>query len=175
VKASPRRMLIELPVANEIDEMALSSPDFKVRTFEFDLGAEKADLNYPPCKGQAVLVIRGEKGTVLMKRHGTAKWAFPTGRIGMAEPIAQGVKRVAKDECGLGLKSIELAGMYDVVRHYSDITVKRLHFVYVGRTDDTAFAPERGSAAEPGFHRQVSEGSLEGDIDKAALEDSSEK
>ncbi len=130
-------MLIELPAADEIDDLAITSPKFEVRKFEFDIRDEKADLKYPPCKAQAVIVAKMANATALC-RSGKDAWHVPSGRVGSAEEIPAAVKRVARDDYGLFLRSIELAGMYDVIWHYSDLTVKRLHFVYAGTTDEAA-------------------------------------
>ncbi len=166
----PKRMLIELPAADEIDDLAITSPKFEVRKFEFDLSHSKADLRYPPCKAQAVVVIRGPKGTALAKGRDGA-WTVPSGRVGAAEEIPGAVKRVAKDEFGLCLKSIELAGVYDVIWHYSDMTIKRLHFVYAAVTDDE---PDPKARQEVRAFRNPEE-SVSDDISKAALTDCREK
>ena len=128
-------MLIELPAADEIDDLAVTSPKFEVRKFEFDMAGSKADLRYPPCKAQAVIVAKGEKGTALARTK-DGGWTVPSGRVGAAEDIPRSVKRIAREEFGLMLRSMELAGVYDVIWHYSDLTVKRLHFVYAAVTDE---------------------------------------
>ncbi len=167
----PKRMLLELPVADEIDCLALNYPRFEVRTFEYDRRKEKANLNYSPCKGQMVLVICGKKGTVLARDAITGKWALPSGRIGAAEEVTAAAKRVAKDECGVGVIGLDLVGMYDVVWHFSDISVKRLHLVYAAITEDECFeiGPARGREAK--FFREIPEPVLDDDLVAAALRD----
>ncbi len=132
----PKKMLIELPSADEIDDLAITTPKFEVRKFEIDLSRSRADLKYPPCKAQVITVVRGPKGTTLVRTVNGGNWTVPSGRVGATEEIPGAARRVAKDEVGLPLRSMELAGIYDVIWHYSDLTIKRLHFVYAGVTDD---------------------------------------
>lgn len=167
----PKRMLLELPVADEIDQLAMSSPRFEVRAFEYDRRKEKANLNYSPCKGQMVLVICGKKGTVLVRDAVTGRWTLPSGRVGAAEEVVAAAKRVAKDECGVGLRGLDLIGMYDVVWHFSDISVKRLHLVYAATTEDDCFEiePARGREAKPFL--EIPERVLDDDLVAAALRD----
>lgn len=169
-------MLFELPTAEEIDELAITTPTLEVRKFEFDMSDRKADLNYRPCKGQVVLVIAGRKGTVLARRRDTGQWTLPTGRIGADEGIAHSAKRVARQECGLALRSIQLAAMYDVVWHYADVSVKRLHIVYAAITENEECKPEAPvECVEPGFHREIPGAALMDDITRFAIADSLEK
>ncbi len=176
MRKTPKRMLIELPAADEIDSLAITTPRFEVRQFDSDIGERKADLEYSPCKGQVVLVIVGKKGTVLAKRKGAKDWTLPTGRIGSAEDFVQAAKRVAREECGVMLRSLELAGMYDVVWHYSDISIKRLHIVYAAVTDDDECVPEASKeCSSPGFHREIPEAALKDIITRSALTDCSGK
>lgn len=168
-------MLFELPVADEIDCLAMSTPRFEVRAFEYDRREQKANLNYSPCKGQIVLVICGNRGTILARDAVTGKWTLPTGRIGAAEEITAAAKRVAKDECGVGIRRLDLVGMYDVVWHFSDISIKRLHLIYAAATEDECFeiGPSRGREAK--FFRSVPKAVLEDDLVAAALNDCSDK
>jgi len=175
VKKVPKRMLIELPTADEIDALALTTPHIEVRKFDFDMKGMKADLNYVPCKGQLVLVISGENGVLLTKKKGGA-WSLPSGRIGTSEDPVKAAKRIAKEECGIGLKSVELAGMYDVVWHYSDVSVKRLHLVYAALTDECECVPgEAGGATQAKFFANIPEASSEDEMLACALSDCSEK
>ncbi len=66
------------------------------------------------------------------------------------------------------LRSTDLAAMYDVVRHYKDVTIKRLHIVYAALTDD-----ECSHGAK--FHKEVPASMLLDELDRAALDDCSEK
>jgi ADP-ribose pyrophosphatase YjhB (NUDIX family) len=141
-------MLIELPTADEIDQLAVTTPKFEVRQLSIELGDEEADLNYTPCKGQMVLVIRGKEGIPLVRARKERDWSLPSGRIGPNEDIEKSAKRIARESCGILLRSMELAGMYDVVWHYSNVSIKRLHLVYACLTDDTACAPENTDDVE---------------------------
>ena len=166
MKDAPKRMLVELPAADEIDDLAITTPKFEVRKFEFDLTDSKADLRYPPCKAQAVLVIKGPHGTALaMGPDGS--WKVPSGRVGAAEEIPTAVKRVAREDFGLTIRSMELAGIYDVIWHYSDLTIKRLHFVYAAMTDDDSDPKFRDKVA----NFQKPEESVADEISDAALSD----
>ncbi len=135
-------MLIELPTADEIDRLAVTTPKFEVRQISIELEDEEADLNYTPCKGQMILVVRGKEGTPLVRTREEKDWVLPSGRIGPNEDIEKSAKRIAMERCGIMLRSVELAGMYDVVWHYSNVSIKRLHLVYACITDDTACSPE---------------------------------
>jgi ADP-ribose pyrophosphatase YjhB (NUDIX family) len=175
VKHRPKHLLIELPTADEIDDLAVTAPRFEVRKLEFDHSDRKADLNYSPCKGQIVLVVRGEKGTALVRAKGTTDWSLPSGRIGPTEEVAKAAKRVAKEQCGLMLKSAELAAMYDVVWHFSDISIKRLHIVYAGVTDDTECCPDDADKKEAAFFVEIPKGVETDQIFVHALADCSAK
>ncbi len=165
---APKKMLVELPTADEIDELAVSTPGLNVRKFEYDAREADADLDYAPCKGQVVLVIRGEAGTALVRRKGEKGWSLPSGTINTFEDIPQAAKRVAAETCGVHLRSTDLAAMYDVVRHYKDVTIKRLHIVYAALTDD-----ECSHGAK--FHKEVPTSVPLDELDRAALDDCSEK
>ncbi len=166
----PKRMLVELPTADEIDDLALSTPQLSVRKFEYDRKGAKADLDYTPCKGQMMLVIRGGDGTVLVRKKGGKGLSLPSGPIHTYEDIPTAAKRVAKDVCGLGLKSMDLAAMYDVVWHFEGVTIKRLHIVYSAITEDACPA-----GAEASFHRDVAPTALHDELDRTALDDCGQK
>ena len=169
-------MLIELPTADEIDNLAITTPKLEVRKMELDLAKTKANLDYAPCKGQVVLVIRGEDGIPLVRRHGEQGWSLPSARISPGEDIEKSGKRVAEEQCGLMLKSSELAGIYDVVWHYSDVSIKRLHFVYAAITDDRKCVPAKGKeVSEAKFFREIPGAVQENDIHRHALADCSTK
>ena len=172
----PKRMLFELPTADEIDSLAITAPNFEVRKFEVSMGSKKADLNYTPCKGQMVLVVMGEKGVVLVKDGPSDEWRLPSGRIAILEDAEAAAKRVAKEECGVTITSLELSGIYDVVWHYSDISIKRLHLVYAGVTEDDCWSETKpGKGREARFFREVPGGALGDEVARAALADCSEK
>jgi ADP-ribose pyrophosphatase YjhB (NUDIX family) len=155
VKQRPKHLLIELPTADEIDDLAVTTPRFEVRKLEFDLRDRKADLNYSPCKGQVVLVVRGERGTALVRTRGAPEWSLPSGRIQPSEEVPKAARRVAREQCGLMLRSLDLAAIYDVVWHYSDISIKRLHIVYAAVTDDLECSPEKPETTEASFFVEI--------------------
>jgi len=151
-----KHLLIELPTADEIDQLAVTSPKFEIRQMEFDMGGKEADLDYTPCKGQVILVARGEQGIPLVRKPSGKDWSLPTDRIGPNENIEKSARRVAREQCGIMLRSIELAAIYDVVWHFSNISIKRLHVVYAGTTDDTECKPEKSSVVrEVRFFMQI--------------------
>ena len=156
--------------------MALTTPKFEVRSFSYERRAQKADLNYPPCKGQMLLVISGKEGVVLSRKGPRGKWGLPSGRIGAVEEPLTAAKRIAGEEGGVMVRSLELAGMYDVIWHYADISVKRLHLVYAAVTEDDGCSEEllkKGTEAR--FHADLPDSLLRDDIVSSALADCSEK
>lgn len=176
MRKTPKRMLLELPSADEIDDLATTTPHFEVRKFEFDMGDDKADLNYAPCKGEMMLVIVGEKGIALVGNKGSETWKLPSGRIRTHETAIQAAKKLAKEECGLMLRSLELSGMYDVVWHYADLSVKRLHLLYAAITDDCECCSDgRKGASETRFFTEVPKSVLDDELMRNALADCSEK
>jgi ADP-ribose pyrophosphatase YjhB (NUDIX family) len=176
VKKAPKRLLLELPTADEIDDLATTTPHFEVRKLEFDMEKDKANLDYVPCKGQVVLVIAGEKGVALVGGKGEDRWRLPSGMIRTHETAVQAAKRVAKEECGLMLMSLELAGMYDVVWHYADISVKRLHILYAAFTEDSACNPgERKDSLDARFFIELPKSVLEDELMANAISDCSGK
>ena len=169
-------MLIELPTAEEIDDLAITTPRLEVRKMELDFSRTKANLDYAPCKGQVVVVIRGEDGIPLVRRHDAQGWSLPSDRIAPGEDIGESVKRVAREQCGLMLRSAELAGIYDVVWLYSDISIKRLHFVYAALTDDRKCAPVKGKEiSETKFFKDVPDVVRKDDVYRFALADCNAK
>jgi ADP-ribose pyrophosphatase YjhB (NUDIX family) len=168
-------MLVELPAADQIDALAITAPTFEVRKYEFDLADRKADLKYPPCKGQVVLVMVGERGLLLSRGKGDERWGLPSGRIGACEDPETAAKRVAKETTGLGVSSVELAGMYDVTWHYSDVSIKRLHIVYAARVEDELTEDRAMGSSEVRFFTDLSGVDVSDDIVRDAILDCSEK
>ena len=168
-------MLIELPTADEIDDLAITTPKLEVRKIELDFEG-KADLNYAPCKGQIILAVRGAEGLALVRQHGDKGWSLPSDRISSHEDIGKSARRVAKEQCGLMLRSIELAGIYDVIWHFTDVSIKRLHFVYAAHTDDGECSPSRHKeVSEARFFREIPEDIKKDKICSYALADCSQK
>jgi len=154
----------------------LTTPKFEVRSFSYERRAQKADLNYPPCKGQMILVITGKEGVVLSRRAPRGRWGLPSGRVGAVEESLKAAKRIAAEQAGVSVRSLELAGMYDIIWHFSDISVKRLHLVYAAITDDESCSKEiTDEGVEARFFAEVPENLLKDDIASSALADCSEK
>jgi ADP-ribose pyrophosphatase YjhB (NUDIX family) len=169
-------MLLELPTADEIDDLACTTPEFQVRKFEYDRRSSKADLDHMPCKGQMILVVRGEKGIIFVRESASGGWVLPSGLILTTETAAQCAKRVAKAVCGIGLRSLELAAMYDVIWHHSDYTVKRLHLVYACATDESeCTSGGSGRSTEGAFFTEPPEADIQDEIVRNALIDCSDK
>ena len=156
-------MLLELPTADEIDDLAARAPNLTVRRYEFDLVDQKIDLDYTPCKGEAVVVVVKDGGVLLMKTKGTTLWTLPCGRINMHETPEVAATRIVKERCGLAIRSVELKALYDVTRHYQNVSIKRLFIVYSCRTEGDPDASAAGTDVECSIHF--------GDLDKLALEE----
>lgn len=167
-------MLFELPTADEIDELAVTSPHVEVRRMDIDRSAQRADLNYAPCKGQVMMVVRGPNGTALVRRSPSAGWELPSGRIGSTEDIGKSVKRVAR-ESGISARSVELHGIYDVVWHYSDISVKRLHLAYEVLTDDEGPDITAQQGPEVRFFQEVPPEIMADEVSRTTVSDCSQK
>ena len=157
-------MLLELPTADEIDELVCDIPDIIVRRFEFDLLDRKIDLDYTPCKGETVVVVKGKAGGVYLVRKGAAAiWSVPSGRIEMNESPETAGHRVAKERCGLELERTKLKALYDVTRHYENISVKRLFVVYECEATKGEQRPPETPETKCVLHKA--------DLDKLVLED----
>ncbi len=169
-------MLFELPTADEIDALAITTPRFEVRKFEFDLKGQVADLKYAPCKGQMVVVIASESGIVLTRAGKQAKWSLPSGRISTIEDATAAAKRIALEQCGIGIRCLDLAAMYDVVWHYSDITIKRLHLVYSALTDERELGSQTSrGGAEARFFSELPDELMDDELAASAISDCSQK
>lgn len=121
-----------------------------------------------------MLVIRGPKGTALARNAPTGKWRLPSGRIGSNEDVQKAVKRVAKEH-GLSVKSTVLSGIYDVVFHHSDISIKRLHLVYAVLTDDDKPDPAVAGKVDVRFFLELPPEAAPDEISKAAFADCTQK
>lgn len=159
-------MLLELPGADEIDELARSTPELNVRKFEYDMKGANADLDYTPCKGRIIIVVMGEKGTVLIEPESSGKWSLPSGFINTYEKIEESVTRVAKETCGVTLRSRQLIAMFDVIRHFKGVTIKRLYIVYSAITDDS----DLGGSERARFMTDIPDDLELDEMDRAAIE-----
>ena len=156
-------MLLELPTADEIDEMAADAPDLVVRRFEFDLLEMEFDMNYTPCKGEALVVTKSGGGVLLVRKGAASIWTLPSGRIAMNESPDQTGLRVADEECGVDVQAMRLKALYDVTRHYANISVKRLIVVYECEAVRAERRPPETPGTECALHTD--------DLDKLVLED----
>lgn len=116
-------------------------------------------------------MIRGERGTLFVKTADGASWELPSGKIGVNEEFLKAAKRVAREKCGVGLRHLQLAAMYDVVWHHSDVSVKRLHLVYAAETDDASCSLEAPRSEEVRFFDAIPEGAVKDEIFSFALSD----
>ena len=155
--------MLELPTADEIDEMASDAPDLIVRRFELDLLEMDFDMNYTPCKGEAVVVTKSGGGVLLVRKGAASVWTLPSGRIAMGETPEQAGARVADEECGIDVQNMKLRALYDVTRHYANISVKRLLVVY----ECESACAERRAPETPGTECALHTD----DLDKLVLED----
>lgn len=168
-------MLLELPTADEIDELATDRPSLIVRRFEFDLRSRAIDLDYTPCKGEALFVTECLKGVALVKRDSAAIWSVPSGRIDVNESPEDTARRVALERCGIRLGKLDLRALYDVTRHYSNISVKRLFVVYRASVEDFCSGSHSDTHTTCRFHSADLDSIVCEDIDSQAIADCLEK
>jgi len=68
-----------------------------------------------------VVISTPERGVLLMRRDippNIGAWHIPGGTVLFAEPIAEAVQRVARDELGLGVDVGEMLGFIEYPSHY---------------------------------------------------------
>lgn len=171
----PRRMLLELPTADEIDELADDRPGLLVRRYDFDLKDRRIDLNYTPCKGEAVFVTEGAKGVALVKTKGTVIWTLPSGRIDVNEAPEATARRIAKERCGIRLGEMDLRALYDLTRHYENVSIKRLLVVYRAKVEDYDCGAHEDGRQQCVFHSADLEELVCEEIDSQAIADCLEK
>ncbi len=171
----PRRMLLELPTADEIDEMASDRPALLVRRFDFNLEDRRIDLDYAPCKGETLFVTGGARGVALVKTEGATIWTLPSGRIGVNEAPEAAARRIAKERCGIRLGEMDLRALYDVTRHYENVSVKRLVVVYRAKVEDYHSAAPEDGHPRCVFHSADLEELVHDEIDSQAIGDCLEK
>lgn len=168
-------MLLELPTADEIDDLAADRPALVVRRFEFDLKDRKIDLNYTPCKGEAMFVTDCDRGVALVRGKGSAMWALPSGRIDVTESPEDAARRIAMDRCHIRLGKVDLTALYDVTRHYENISVKRLFVVFRADVVDFHSGQSMDAQYECSFHSTDLDRLVCEEIDSQAIADSLEK
>ncbi|UCE91817.1 MAG: NUDIX hydrolase [Methanobacteriota archaeon] len=156
-------MLLELPTADEIDELAADTPDLVVRRFELDLLEMKFDMDYTPCKGEAVVVTKRREGVFLLRKGAASVWTLPSGRIAMDEAPEEAGARVVSESCGIDAEGMRLRALYDVTRHYGNISVKRLLVVYECEAGSAEPRTPEAPGTKCALHTD--------DLDKLVLED----
>lgn len=171
----PRRMLLELPTADEIDEMASDRPALLVRRFDFDLKDRRIDLNYTPCKGEVLFVTEGVRGVALVRTEGAVIWTLPSGRICVNEAPEAAAKRIAKEICGIRLGEMDLMALYDVTRHYENVSIKRLLVVYRAKVEDYHSGTDEDGRTRCAFHSTDLEELVCEEIDSRAIADCLER
>jgi ADP-ribose pyrophosphatase YjhB (NUDIX family) len=164
-------MLLELPVADEIDELAADRPSLIVRRFEYELTDRRIDLEYQPCKGEALFVTDCDRGVALVKREGAKMWTLPSGRIDVNEPPEATARRVALERCRIRLGEVDLRALYDVTRHYENISVKRLFVIYRAEVEDFHSGGGRSPVTECSFHSSDLGDLVCDEIDSQAIAD----
>lgn len=145
-------MLLELPIADEIDELAADRPALVVRRFEYDLTDRRIDLEYQPCKGEALFVTDCMKGVALVRREDARMWMLPSARIDVNESPETTVRRTAAEQCCISLGELDLRALYDVTRHYENISIKRLFVVYRAGVKDFHSGGQHAHGIECSFH-----------------------
>ncbi len=166
---------MELPTADEIDELASDRPALLVRRFDLDLRDRRMDLNYAPCKGEVLFVTEGVRGVALVKMKGAVIWTLPSGRIEANDAPEATARRIAKERCGIRLGELDLRALYDVTRHYENVSVKRLLVVYRAKVEDYPSGAHEDGHPQCVFHSADLEELVFEGIDSQAIADCLEK
>jgi ADP-ribose pyrophosphatase YjhB (NUDIX family) len=155
--------------------MASDRPALIVRRFDFDLKDRRIDLNYTPCKGEVVIVTEGVRGVAFLKVQGAAIWTLPSGRIDVNEAPETTARRIAMDRCGIRLGEVDLRALYDVTRHYENVSVKRLFVVYLAKVEDYHSGAHTEDHPPCVFHSTDLDKLMCEEIDSQAIADCLEK
>jgi ADP-ribose pyrophosphatase YjhB (NUDIX family) len=155
--------------------MASDRPALIVRRYDFDLKDQRIDLNYTPCKGEVLIVTEGVRGVALLKTTGGVMWTLPSGRIDVNEAPETAARRVAVNKCGIRLGDVDLKALYDVTRHYENVSVKRLFVVYLAKVDDYHGGAQRDDRSPCVFHSENLDKLVCEEIDSQAIADCLEK
>jgi 8-oxo-dGTP diphosphatase len=89
---------------------------------------------YPdyPRVGVGAVVLR--HGRVLLVRRGqppsAGRWSLPGGLVDVGEPLTEAVRREVREECGLEVRVVGLAGVIDRIVRDADGRV-RYHWVLI--------------------------------------------
>lgn len=107
-------------------------------------GSSRISREYPdhPRVGVGTVVLDGDR--VLLVKRGRppalGKWSVPGGLVDLGETTAEAARREVREECGIGVRLVGIAGVVDrVIR--DDSGRVRYHYVLV----DYAAHPEGGA------------------------------
>jgi mutator protein MutT len=89
---------------------------------------------YPACPlvGAGAVVLH--QGRVLLVRRGgqpsSGKWSLPGGLVELGETTAEAIRREMREECGIGITVVDVAGVLDRVTRDAEGRV-RYHYVLI--------------------------------------------
>ncbi len=87
---------------------------------------------YPqrPLVGVGAIVFKGKEVLLVRRGHPPAEgaWAFPGGLVELGESSAQAIRREVREECGISIEPVELAGLFEPIVIDEDGRV-RYHYV----------------------------------------------
>ncbi len=128
----------------------------------------KRDYPERPVVGVGAVIVDGRK--VLLIRRGSeplkGQWSLPGGGLETGEPLEEGLRREVREETGLEVNILNLAGVYDRIMQ-DDSGKAQFHYVLIDYVCTVAGGTLRagGDAAEV---RWVDEGELDA-LDITAL------
>ncbi len=89
---------------------------------------------YPDCPRVGVGAVVLRRGRVLLVRRGgqpsSGKWSLPGGLVELGETTAEAARREIREECGIEITVVDVAGVVDRVTRDAEGRV-RYHYVLV--------------------------------------------
>jgi mutator protein MutT len=89
---------------------------------------------YPACPLVGVGAVVLHQGRVLLVRRGgqpsSGKWSLPGGLVELGETTAEAIRREIREECGIGITVVDVAGVLDRVTRDVEGRV-RYHYVLI--------------------------------------------
>ncbi len=87
---------------------------------------------YPqrPLVGVGAVVFKGDDVLLVRRGHPPAEgtWAFPGGLVELGESSAEAVRREVREECGISIEPVDLAGVFEPIVIDEDGRI-RYHYV----------------------------------------------
>ena len=89
---------------------------------------------YPDCPRVGVGAVVLHQGRVLLVRRGgqpsSGRWSLPGGLVELGETTAEAARREIREECGIEITVVDVAGVIDRITRDADGRV-RYHYVLV--------------------------------------------